>query len=43
MDYETHSLAGEILWFVLGLLFVIGMGFLSVDLLLTYIAFNSTR
>lgn len=43
MDYETHSLAGEILWFVLGLLFVIGMGFLSGDLLLTYITFNSTR
>lgn len=43
MDYETHSLAGEILWFALGLLFVVGMGFLFVDLLSTYIAFNSTR
>ena len=43
MDYETHSLAGEILWLVLGLLFVIGMGFLSVDLLSAYVALNSAR
>ena len=43
MDYKTYSVAGDILLFVLGLLFVIGMGFLFVDLLLTYITFNSTR
>ena len=43
MDYETHSLAGEILWFVLGLLFVVGMGFLVVDLLSAYVTLNSTR
>ena len=43
MDYETHSLAGDILLFVVGIFFVVGMGFLFVDLLSTYIAFNSTR
>ena len=43
MDYKTYGVAGDILLFVVGIFFVVGMGFLFVDLLLTYIAFNSTR
>jgi len=43
MDYKTYGVAGDLLLFVVGILFVVGAGFLFVDLLSTYIAFNSTR
>ena len=43
MDYKTYSVAGDLLLFVVGVLFVVGMGFLVVDLLSAYVALNSTR
>ena len=43
MDYKTYSVAGDILLFVVGVLFVVGMGFLVVDLLSAYVALNSPR
>ena len=43
MDYKTYSVAGDTLLFVVGVLFVVGMGFLVVDLLSAYVTLNSTR
>lgn len=43
MDYKTYSVAGDILLFVVGIFFVVGMGFFVVDLLSTYVTLNSTR
>ena len=43
MDYKTYGVAGDILLFVVGIFFVVGMGFLVVDLLSAYVTLNSTR
>ena len=43
MDYKTYGVAGDLLLFVVGILFVVGMGFLVVDLLSAYVALNSPR
>ena len=42
MDYKTYgSQRGDILLFVVGIFFVVGMGFLVVDLLSTYVTINN--
>ena len=43
MGYKTYGVAGDVLLFVVGILVVVGMGFLVVDLLSAYVALNSTR